>query len=331
MLKIAVLGAGRIGKIHAANIAASPLATLVAIADPYFDNALQLAKLYGTNAVKDPLELINDREIDAVVIATPTDTHVDLMLAAARNGKAVLCEKPVDMDLDRARRASEELATLQVPVMVAFNRRFDPSAQQIRQAIVRGEVGEVHQVMITSRDPGFAPVDYLRHSGGIFRDMVIHDFDMARWLLGEEPVSVYASGSRLLNPALAEFNDVDTCMVQMVTASGKQCHINCSRQAVYGHDQRLEVYGSAGMLLNDNMRASSVRRFTHQLTEAREPLVNFFLERYADAYRHEMDAFIQAATGAQPVPVTAWDGVMALKLAECAQRSVESGKPVSVD
>ncbi|WP_455810618.1 inositol 2-dehydrogenase [Pseudomonas graminis] len=331
MLKIAVLGAGRIGKIHAANIAASPLATLVAVADPYFDNAVQLAKLTGSRAVKDPLELINDKDIDAVVIATPTDTHVDLMLAAARNGKAVLCEKPVDLDLSRAQLACDELAQLKVPVMVAFNRRFDASAQQIRQAIASGEVGELHQVIITSRDPGFAPVDYLRHSGGIFRDMVIHDFDMARWLLGEEPVSVYATGSRLLNPALAEFNDFDTCMVQMTTASGKQCHINCSRQAVYGHDQRLEVYGSSGMLLNDNMRATSVRRYTGEATEARVPLVNFFLERYADAYRHEMDTFIQVVQGKQAIPVTPYDGVRALKLAECAQRSAETGLPVSVD
>lgn len=331
MLKIAVLGAGRIGKIHAANIATHPQATLVAVADPFINSANALADLYGAKAVSDPLELINDADIDAVIIATPTDTHVDLMLAAARQGKKVLCEKPVDLDLNRAAEACRQLEELNAPVMVAFNRRFDPSASELQQAIASGDIGDLHQVVITSRDPDFAPMDYLRHSGGIFSDMVIHDFDMARWLLGEEPVEVYASASRLLKPELAEFNDYDTVMVQMTTASGRQCHINCSRRAVYGYDQRLEAFGSAGMLLNNNQRANSVRRYTAAATEVQAPLEAFFLERYEQAYRLEMDAFIQAALGKRAIPVTPFDGLMALKLAECAARSAASGRPVSVD
>lgn len=330
-MKIAVLGTGRIGNVHASNVAAHSKVELVAIADPFIENAIKLTEIYGGKAVKDPIELIEDDSIDGIVIATPTDTHVDLMLSAARKGKAVLCEKPVDLNLERAKIACEELKNLDAPVMIAFNRRFDPSASEIHQAIANGEIGELHQIMISSRDPGFASMDYLRHSGGIFRDMTIHDFDMARWLLGEEPIEVYASASRMLEPALEALNDYDTVMVQMTTRSGKQCHINCSRQAVYGHDQRIEAYGSAGMLMNDNLRPSTVRRYNQNATDSRSPLVHFFLERYADAYRKEMDAFVNMIGQPKAVPITPFDGYMALKLAECAQRSVESGKPVKVE
>ncbi|ADU72508.1 inositol 2-dehydrogenase [Pantoea sp. At-9b] len=329
-MKIAVLGAGRIGNVHAMNVASNPNVELVAIADPFIDNAIKLTEKYGGKAVKEPMELIESNAVDAVIIATPTDTHVDLMLSAARNGKAVLCEKPVDLNLERAEVACAELKQCDVPVMIAFNRRFDPSAAEMHSAIAKGEVGELHQIMISSRDPGFASMDYLRHSGGIFRDMTIHDFDMARWLLGEEPVQVFASASRMLEPALEPLNDFDTVMVQMITKSGKQCHINCSRQAVYGHDQRIEAYGSAGMLLNDNLRPSTLRRFNKSATDARVPLVHFFLERYADAYRMELEAFISAVKHAKPVPVTPYDGYMALKLADCAQQSAETGLPVQL-
>lgn len=331
MLRIALLGAGRIGHVHAMNVAAHPELTLVGIADPLIENALSLTKLVGGRAVKDPLEFIEDDSIDAVIIATPTDTHVDLMLRAARKNKAILCEKPVDLNLNRAREACEELKQRNARVMVAFNRRFDPSAREIYQAIAEGEIGELHQVMITSRDPGFASMEYLSHSGGIFRDMTIHDFDMARWLLGEEPVEIYASASRLLKPELANNNDFDTIMVQMTTQSGRQCHINGSRQASYGHDQRLEVYGSKGMLLNDNQRSSSIRRYNAQTTESRPPLVHFFLERYTEAYRIELNEFVSAIKHSTPMPITPYDGYRALKLAECAQRSAETGKPVNVE
>ncbi|MFM2403694.1 MAG: hypothetical protein RL223_1574, partial [Pseudomonadota bacterium] len=213
-------------------------------------------------------------DIDAVVIGTPSDTHAHLMLLAARAGKAVLCEKPVDNDLAKADAAVAELKKLGAKVMMAFNRRFDPSNIELRRAIDAGDIGEVRQVIITSRDPGLPPRDYVAHSGGIFRDMAIHDFDMARFLLGEEPVEVYAKASRVVDPALMEeFDDHDTLMVIMQTASGKQCHINCCREASYGYDQRFEILGSKGMLMNDNLRPSTVRRFTAAETEAREPLL----------------------------------------------------------
>jgi myo-inositol 2-dehydrogenase / D-chiro-inositol 1-dehydrogenase len=330
MLRVAVLGAGRIGKIHAANVAVNRNAKLVAVADPFGDAASSLADLLSCEASQDPIPLIERDDVDAVVIGTPTDTHVSLMLHAVRLGKAVLCEKPIDLDIAKADAALHEIERLNGRVMLAFNRRFDPSAQQLRQTIDAGTIGEVRQVIITSRDPGLPSREYLKHSGGIFRDMVIHDFDMARWLLGEEPTEVMATASRLVDPALTEVDDFDTVMVQMRTASGRQCHINCCREAVYGYDQRFEIFGSAGMLQNENLRPTTVRRWTRHETEAGEPLLNFFLERYADAYRYELDAFIAAVQAGSPMPVTPFDGRQALRLADCALESALSGRSVRV-
>ena len=331
MIRVAVLGAGRIGKIHAANVAANPRATLVAVADPIAAAAEGLAGQLGCEASTDADALIARADIEAVVIGTPSDTHARLMLLAARAGKAVLCEKPVDNDLARADEAVAELARLGVPVMLAFNRRFDPTNIELKRAIAAGEIGDVRQVIITSRDPGLPPRDYVAHSGGIFRDMVIHDFDMARFLLGEEPIEVYATASRLVDSALvAEFDDYDTVMVVLRTASGRQCVINCCREAVYGYDQRFEILGSSGMLLNDNLRPSTVRRYSADQTEARPPLLNFFLERYADAYRNEMDAFLTALDAGTPMPTGPHDGRQALRLAEAALESVRTGRAVAV-
>jgi myo-inositol 2-dehydrogenase/D-chiro-inositol 1-dehydrogenase len=330
MLRVAVLGAGRIGKIHAANVAMNRNAKLVAVADPFGDAASSLADLLSCEASQDPIPLIERDDVDAVVIGTPTDTHVNLMLHAVRLGKAVLCEKPIDLDIAKADEALHEIERLNDRVMLAFNRRFDPSAQQLRQTIDAGTIGEVRQVIITSRDPGLPSREYLKHSGGIFRDMAIHDFDMARWLLGEEPAEVMATASRLVDPALTEVDDFDTVMVQMRTASGRQCHINCCREAVYGYDQRFEIFGSAGMLQNENLRPTTVRRWTRHETEAGEPLLNFFLERYADAYRDELDAFIAAVQAGSPMPVTPFDGRQALRLADCALESALSGRSVRV-
>ena len=331
MTRIAVLGAGRIGKIHAANAAASPHASLVVVADPFGDAARSLAEQLGCDAASNPLDAISRADVDAVIICTPTDTHVDLMLAAARAGKAVLCEKPVDLDITRADAAVAELEALGAPVMLAFNRRFDPSSIELRRAIDAGDIGDVRQVIISSRDPGLPPLDYLKHSGGIFKDMTIHDFDMARWLLGEEPVSVMAVASRVVESTLSELDDFDTLMVIMQTESGKQCHINCCREAVYGYDQRFEIFGSRGMLLNENLRPTTVRRYTAEQTESRQPLLNFFLERYADAYRAELEAFLTALRDGLPMPVTPKDGRQALKLADCAVESVRTGRMVKVD
>jgi myo-inositol 2-dehydrogenase / D-chiro-inositol 1-dehydrogenase len=330
MLRVAVLGAGRIGKIHAGNVAASSGAELVVVADPFGNAAQTLADQFGCDASADSFAAIDRQDVDAVVIGTPTHTHVELMLQAVKRRKAVLCEKPIDLDFGKAAAAVTEIEQLGGRVMLAFNRRFDPASQRLRRSIDAGEVGDVRQVFITSRDPGLAPRDYLRVSGGIFRDMTIHDFDMARFLLGEEPAEISATASRLVDPTLAEFDDFDSVMIQMRTSSGRQCHINNCREAVYGYDQRLEIFGSSGMLQNGNIHPTTVRRWGKDETEAREPLVNFFLERYADAYRAELEAFFDAIAADAPMPVTPHDGLQALRLAECSLQSALTGRVVVV-
>ena len=223
MLRVAVLGAGRIGKIHAANVAGNPKAKLVTIADPFGTAARNLADHLGCEASLDPIKAIERTDVDAVVVGTPTDTHVGLTLHAVKLGKAVLCEKPIDLDIAKVDAAVREIERLNGRVMVAFNRRFDPSARQLRRSIDAGEIGDVRQVIITSRDPGMPPREYVRHSGGIFRDMAIHDFDMARWLLGEEPIEVMATASRLVDPGLAE--------LEMSDAFARAASLSSSRPA----------------------------------------------------------------------------------------------------
>lgn len=331
MVGIAVLGAGRIGKIHAANVAASKLAKLVVVADPFAEAASRLADELGAQAMTDCEAAIDRADVDAIVIGTPTHTHINLMLRAVRQGKAVLCEKPIDLDMAKSLAAVEEVERLNGRVMLAFNRRFESTFAQMHAAIEAGDIGNVRQVIITSRDPGLAPEDYIQHSGGIFRDMTIHDLDIGRWLLGEEPVEINAIGSRLIDSAMMEkYDDYDTAMVQMQTASGKQCHINNCRNAVYGYDQRIEVFGSKGMLQMDNLRPTTIRRWSQDVTDAREPLLNFFLERYQQAYKSELDAYIDALVNKKPLPTTVQDGLKALKLADAAVESVATGRTIKL-
>ncbi|MCH9828468.1 MAG: inositol 2-dehydrogenase [Gammaproteobacteria bacterium] len=331
MLGIAVLGAGRIGKIHAANVAANRNARLVAVADPYGDAASSLASLHGAEAVLDPFAAIERADVDAVVIGTPTNTHLPLLLKAVELGKAALCEKPIDLDMERSRAAVAQIKERGGKVMMAFNRRFENTFAEMRRAIDAGEIGEVRQVVISSRDPGMPPAEYVRTSGGIFRDMTIHDLDMARFLLGEEPTEVSAVASRIVDSSLCEaHDDFDTVMLIMKTASGKQCHINNCREAVYGYDQRVEVFGSTGMLLQENQRKTSLRRWSATTTDAREPLLNFFLERYTQAYKSEVDAFVNALIKDLPLPTSLDDGLQALRLADCALEAVRTGRTVAV-
>lgn len=330
MIGIAVLGAGRIGKIHAANVAANPKAKLVAVADPFADAVNPLAETLGTEAMSDCMAAIERSDVDAVVIGTPTDTHVSLLLHAVKHGKAVLCEKPIDLDMAKSEEAAAEVERQNGRVMLAFNRRFDSTFAEMHKAIDDGRIGDVRQVIISSRDPGMPPDAYVKTSGGIFRDMTIHDLDIARWMLGEEPVTVTAVGSRLIDPSLSQYEDYDTVMVTLQTASGRQAHINNCREAVYGYDQRIEVFGATGMLVQDNLRPTTMRVWTAESTDAREPLLNFFLERYAQAYRAELDAFVDALTTGAEMPTTVRDGVMALRLAECAVESARTGRAVTV-
>ncbi|WP_417480720.1 inositol 2-dehydrogenase, partial [Maricaulis maris] len=331
MIGIAVLGAGRIGKIHAGNVAANPRARLIAVADPFAEACEPLAAKHGAEAMTDPMAAIARDDVDAVVIGTPTDTHIGLLMKAVELGKAVLCEKPIDLDMGKSAEAAAQVEKLNGRVMLAFNRRFDPTFAEVRRAIDAGQIGAVRQVVISSRDPGMPPEGYVKSSGGLFRDMTIHDLDMARWLLGEEPVTVTAMASRIVDEAMVEkYDDYDTAMVILQTASGKQAHINNCREAVYGYDQRIEVLGETGMLTHDNLRPTTMRLTTAEMTDAHQPLLNFFLERYTAAYRAEMDAFVTALADGTALPTTAQDGVQALRLAEAALQSVRTGQTVSL-
>jgi myo-inositol 2-dehydrogenase/D-chiro-inositol 1-dehydrogenase len=328
MLHFAQFGAGRIGAIHAANLAASGRARLKHVVDVHAPAAQALAAQHGAQ-VSSTEAALADPEVGAVIVASSTDTHADLVIAAARAGKAIFCEKPIDLSLARVDACIAEVKRAGVPMLVGFNRRFDPSFAELRRRIGAGAIGAVEQVVITSRDPGPPPVAYIKVSGGLFRDMTIHDFDMARWMLGEEPVEVFAYGTNLVDPAIGEAGDIDSAMVLLKTASGRMAHINNSRRASYGYDQRIEVHGSAGRLIAGNRTPTTVELADAQAVAADKPL-HFFLERYADAYRIELNAFLDAVAKGTPMPVGAEDGRQALVLADAAVESLRTGRPVRI-
>jgi myo-inositol 2-dehydrogenase/D-chiro-inositol 1-dehydrogenase len=315
--------------MHAANLAARPDARLAYVYDPVASVASAVAARHGAAAVPDAAAALG-ADVDAVLIASSTDTHVSLIVAAANAGKAVLCEKPIDLSLQRVAQCWDAVRECGVPIQIGFNRRYDASHRRVRNLVADGAIGSLQQVIITSRDPEPPPLSYARVSGGLFRDMMIHDFDLARFVLGEEPTSITAIGSALVDPAIGDLDDVDTAMVMMSTASGVQCHINCSRQAAYGYDQRLEVHGSLGMVCSGNRREDEARLFTAAGAGSPAPLKRFFIERYAAAYQAELADFIDAVgTGREP-SVTFADGRRALELAEAALRSLQTGSTVPV-
>jgi myo-inositol 2-dehydrogenase/D-chiro-inositol 1-dehydrogenase len=264
-----------------------------------------------------------------VLIASSTDTHAALVEAAARAGKAVFCEKPLDLDRRRAEACVAVAAECGVPLMVGFNRRFDPNFARLERRLRAGEIGRLEMLTITSRDPAPPPVDYIRRSGGLFRDMTIHDFDMARWLLGEEPVEVFAAASVLVDPAIGEAGDVDTAMVTLRTRSGSLCHISNSRRAAYGYDQRIEALGANGALQAGNVPESTVILAGAEGVVGDKP-VHFFLERYAEAYRRELDHFITSVASGKAPLVGGEDGIRALALADAAAESLRTEKPVAL-
>ncbi len=332
MIRIALFGAGRIGSVHAANIAAlHPRAVLAWVYDTNATVATAVAARYGARPAANVDAVLGDPAVDAVLIASSTATHVDLITAAALAGKAILCEKPIDLDIERVERCRATIAGTGVPVQLGFNRRYDRSHRAVRDAVRAGDIGALELLTITSRDPGLPPATYLEGSGGIFRDMTIHDFDLASFILGEDPVvELYATGSVMVDPQLREFGDVDTAMVVMKAASGALVHISNSRRAVYGYDQRVEAFGAAGMVQSDNQRASSLTRSTARATEAREPLLNFFIDRYLQAYRDELAEFIEVVEhGARPTAGFE-DGRRALILADAAWEALRSGRSVRI-
>ena len=327
MTTIGLIGAGRIGRIHGMNVAAHAKAKLVAVADAVADAATALARDCGAKTM-DAKAIIADRGIDALMICAPTDTHADLIEVGVKAGKAVFCEKPVDLSAARVRRCLESVTQAGRPVMIGFNRRFDPNFAALKRRLAEGAIGKVELVTVISRDPGPPPLSYVAHSGGLFRDMMIHDLDMARFLLDDEPVEISAVGSSLVDPAIGQAGDVDTAAVIMKTASGKIAQISNSRRATYGYDQRIEVHGSGGLL-----RAGNIHETTVELANAdgfrADPIQNFFLQRYAAAYRAELDAFLAACAGAPPSP-SVEDGLKAQLLADAATRSAQTGEAVKL-
>jgi len=327
-VRFGLLGAGRIGKVHAKAVSANDDAKLVAVADAFASAADAIASAYGCEVrTIEAIEAAGD--IDAVVICTPTDTHADLIERFARAGKAIFCEKPIDLDVARVEACIKTVAETKGTLMVGFNRRFDPHFLAVRKAIDDGRIGDVEMVTITSRDPGAPPIDYIKRSGGIFRDMTIHDFDMARFLLGEEPVTVSATGAVLVDKAIGEAGDYDSVSVLLQTASGKQAMISNSRRATYGYDQRIEIHGSKGMVAAENQRPFSI-----EVADAdgytRPPLHDFFMTRYTEAYANEIAAFILAIEKGGKVSPSGADGLAALKLADAALRAVQEGKQIKI-
>lgn len=327
-MRIAVLGAGRIGKIHGGNAAAHPRATLVSVSDADAGAAAALAAATGAE-VRPLAEAVVAKDIDAVLICTPTTTHADLIETAAKAGKAVFCEKPVDLSVARIEACLKVVDAANVPLMIAFNRRFDPNFAELKRRLDDGQIGQVEIVSVISRDPNPPPASYVASSGGLFRDMMIHDLDMAAFLLGEDPVEVHAVGSALVDPEIGVAGDVDTAAVLLKTASGKIAQITNSRRATYGYDQRIEVHGAKGLLRAGNMHKSTVEIAT-DAGFLGDPVQDFFLQRYAEAYRLEIDAFITAVEkGIAPNP-SGRDGLKAQRLADAATESCFSGKPVKV-
>ena len=327
-MRVGLLGAGRIGNVHAQAISSHPETALVAVSDAFETNAQALAETYGCQ-VRSSAEIIADSSIDAVLIATSTDTHSDLIEAAAASGKAVLCEKPVDLSLKRAHACLSNVGEKASSIMIGFNRRFDPSFGALKAAIDAGEIGKTELLSITSFDPAPPPVEYIKVSGGLFRDMMIHDFDMANFIMGQAPVSVSAAGASVVDPAIGAAGDFDTAAVTLTYADGRIAVIKNSRRAVYGYDQRVEVLGSGGLLQAQNVLENTVVKSTTVGVCSAKPTY-FFLERYMPAYKAEWAAFVEAVQGKSKMPVNLHDGVAALAMAEAATRSAHSGQPVAM-
>jgi myo-inositol 2-dehydrogenase / D-chiro-inositol 1-dehydrogenase len=328
MIKVGLLGAGRIGKVHAKSIVADPRTQLVAVSDVNMDAAQQLAASVGAVA-RSTADIIADPAIDAVLIATSTDTHAQLIEAAALAGKAVLCEKPVDLNLETALACQAVVSQAGRPVMIGFNRRFDPNFAAVKRALDQGEVGKAELLSITSFDPAPPPVSYIQVSGGLFRDMAIHDFDMACWMFGAAPMSVTAIGSSIVDPAIGAAGDVDTAVITLHFLDGRIAVIKNSRRAVYGYDQRLELLGSDGLLQAGNVLENTVAKITTVGASSAKPEY-FFLERYMKAYEAEWRAFVDAVQAGGAYPVTLQDGVNALAVAEAATLSWKLGRTVAL-
>ncbi|NKB52746.1 MAG: inositol 2-dehydrogenase [Rhizobiaceae bacterium] len=327
-VRFAILGVGRIGQVHGNAIASVKQAQLVAVSDPMEQAAIAMQTEHGCD-IRSIDEIAEAGDVDAVVICTPTDTHADLIEKFCRAGKAVFCEKPIDLDLERVKSCLKVVEETNGTLMVGFQRRFDPDFAALKSTIDEGRIGDVEMVTLTSRDPGPPPSDYISRSGGIFRDMTIHDFDVARWLLGEDVETVQAAASVLVDPEIGALGDFDSVNVILRTVSGKQATITNSRRALYGYDQRIEVHGSKGSVSAENHHNARIEVADSEGYH-RPALLDFFMSRYMTAYAAEIASFVDCVASSDAPQTTGRDGYLALVLAEAAVRSVEQQRVVKI-
>ncbi|MEY3909118.1 MAG: hypothetical protein RLZZ90_1025 [Actinomycetota bacterium] len=328
--RIGLIGTGRIGQVHAATIAESSNAELTWVADVFIDGAQKTAAQYGGKATNDAAEIFASGEVDAVIIASPTSTHVDLISAAIDAGVHVLCEKPIDLDIANVESLRDKANASNIIIALGFNRRFDQQFAEIHERVLAGEIGNLEQLTIISRDPAPAGKDYLAVSGGIFRDMTIHDLDMARFFV-PNIVSVYAAGANSFSQDIKDLGDYDSAVVTLRGANNELISITNSRHAAYGYDQRLEAFGDKGALLATNVAPTTVKKYSTDSVEARKPYLDFFLERYAFSYRSELELFIQSISSGETLNPTFDDGRAALILADAATESARTGKTIAVN
>ncbi len=330
MTGIALLGAGRMGQVHAAAIVNAG-ARVAAIFDPVRAPAEALAARTGAKVAGSAEAAMADASVDAIIVATSSDTHVDMVLAASRTGKPALCEKPLASTFEASRRCIATIGEAAARrVFLGFNRRFDRGHASVREAVHAGEIGRLEQLTITSRDPFPPPLEYVPRSGGLFRDMMIHDFDMARAITRQDFVSVTAHGSSIVDPEIGKLGDIDTAAVTMLTADGTIVTILNSRRCAFGFDQRIEAFGAEGMVVSDNPRQSGFTRYSKAAPGAPAPILEFFMERYGDSYAAEIRAFLDCAREGRDMPVNAIDGLMAAWLAEAATASRKQGRTITL-
>jgi myo-inositol 2-dehydrogenase / D-chiro-inositol 1-dehydrogenase len=330
VISIGLFGAGRIAEVHARHITEHPEMRLAVVVDVDHAAATRLAVRHDAAASDDAGAVFGEAAIDAVLIASSSNTHAELIGRAIAAGKPAFCEKPLDLDVASASTCLREVEASGVPVFLDFNRRFDPNHAALEQAVRTGEAGVVEVVSITSRDPEPPPPGYLEKSpGALFLETMVHDLDMARWLLAEEPVEVFAMASSLVDPAIRALGELDSAVAVLRTASGRLCQINNSWRATYGYDQRIEVLGSGGMVRSDNLRRTTVERYDARAIR-RDVLQYFFIDRYLESYRRALDHFAAVVRHGTAPLITAEDGYRALVLADAALRSARTGQPVAV-
>ena len=331
-LNVALIGAGRIGKLHGDNLLAHfPQVTLAGVASVPLEAGMEWARQKGIQRVTDNYkEFIEDPEIDAVLICSSTDTHAEIIIEAAKAGKHIFCEKPIATSVPRIVEALEVVKQAGVKLQVGFNRRFDPHFARAQEMVGNGDIGDVHILRITSRDPEAPPVEYVKVSGGMFLDMTIHDFDMARFLSGSEVKEVYATGAVLVDPAIGEAGDIDTAIIQLTFENGAIGTIDNSRRAVYGYDQRIEVFGSKGQVAVANVPESNAVLSNSEAVTGDKPQY-FFLERYQQSFVRELKSFFEAVINDQQTPVTGQDGLEPVLIAMAAAKSVKENRPITLN